>query len=193
VVIATVSVVYKYSFTQVDARDSVLVYDTGILSSLILLGEDASDNGIGISYNLLDVTNTADYLSTVGLSSILVGPAYNSSNPVFFRQDLIFDPSVNASLAAQLVRGVLYDCNVESYARNTINIANDTWVEVAPIIPDIPPTNGWRFAASASYVIDISSSNGTLQVMYGNTTKFTEQPHPQYDGMSTVKIQGCTG
>jgi hypothetical protein len=29
--------------------------------------------------------------------------------------------------------------------------------------------------------------------MYGNTTKFTEQPHPQYDGMSTVKIQGCTG
>jgi hypothetical protein len=126
VVIATFSVIYKYSFTQVDARDSVLVYDTGILSSLIPLGGDAGNNGIGISYNLLDVTNTADYLSTVGLSSILVRPAYNSSNPVFFPQDLIFGPSVNASLAAQLVRGVLYDYNVESYACNTINIANDT-------------------------------------------------------------------
>jgi hypothetical protein len=173
------SILYKFSFVQVGRVD--LVNLTGA-NPPVPMGCDASGHCGGLSTNLLDAIGNNNSSASFNLTT----NAKENSSETSYTQ--AFGPS-QVNLAYQLTDGDLYFCTPSYYSRNKITSNTSDWNP--PPLTTTPINNGIRFTNPAdSSVLDISSSNGTLQILTGF---FGPNATGQYFSMLSTTIEVCLG
>jgi hypothetical protein len=130
VIVAAASVLYKFSFVQVDASGS-LVLPSSVNTyedEYIATNSDYTNVGVSdvprLSYGLSSVpgnvlsANLVDYLAVTNASVILMANG-TEAFPDDGQTDLIVGPKVNATRLTQIVNGSVQSCDALFYMRAT--------------------------------------------------------------------------
>ena len=219
VLVAVISVSYKFSFVSVDAFDTIAIakapsyiYDYGGEIDLNFTPMGQSNIlraynyalGHGVSSNILSA-NLVDFL-TVSNSSIIT-----TGNKVFDDPtDMIIGPKVNDTQLSQVANGTLQSCDALFYLRSMFytvrssNVYGTPQFSEFPIIGATPYNNGVRIEispwnqsmGSGGGLLDITSlPNGSMQAWAANSN-FLSPPSDTsyiYDYMITVNMKYCYG
>lgn len=178
--IAGISITYKFSFVRVAANDTiVLPYD--VLALYYALGENPQNNS-PISGNVIDV-----------LAGFPHPSIYSASNSSTLTTELIFGGTFNSTTAKEVASGTVFYCSPDFYARTTLVTSGPSWIDTAPLIGQLPSNNSVRFTNPVdNSLVDITSSNGTLQAFFGYPEN-TTLGDVRYSVMVSANIQLCQG
>ena len=173
------SILYKFSFVQVGRVDLVNLIGA---NPPVPMGCDPSGHCGGLSTNLI----YAIWNDNSSASFDTTPNAKENSSDTYYTQ--VFGPS-QVNLAHQLTNGDLYFCVPSYYSRNKITSNTSDWNP--PPLTTTPINNGIRFTNPGDdSVLDILSSNGTLQILTGF---FGHNVTAEYFSMLSTTIEVCLG
>jgi hypothetical protein len=179
VAIATVSILYKFSFSRIAAFDTLGLTDKTLP---VLIGCDDEGPCNGISTNLLDALSNTNTPSSFNTS---FSPATKNSTKHY---EQIFGPS-QINIAHQLDEGSLYLCTPTYYSRNTVTPNVQNWTP--PILTKTPYNHGLRYTNPYNdTIMDAFSLNGTLYILTGT---FSTNTTARYTSLISSTIQVCLG
>jgi hypothetical protein len=185
--VAGISVTYKFSFSQVDLNGIISIP----LDSETPVGH-TGDLGGGFFIGGPDLispitTNIADLLQ--GNTQSYMWNASQTSNTSY----LTIGPSINPFQGNQLVHGQVKRCKPDYYARNTLTLNFSGNSSDSPLADLTPYHNGARFyTGSLKDFVDIATTDGTLQVLFGELYEIEYGPS-RYLGMLSSTMQLCAG
>ncbi len=220
---AAASVLYKYSFVQVDASSSLVLPSSveEYEDEYIETNSDYTNIGVSdvprLSFGLSAVpgnvlsANLVDYLAVTNASVILVANGTDAF-PDNGQTDMIVGPKVNATRLTQIVNGSVHSCDALFYMRATYYSSRlyfyTNWDEF-PNATDTPTADEVRITtvnwnqtdhtqiATASFMDIKSLSNGSLQAWASDNSAFqpgwTDQLTRKYEYRVTVNMQYCYG
>lgn len=217
VLIATVGVLYKFSFTAVDAFGSIAVQARGegnpytemARSDIIRLQNtdiytDASLPSEILSANLIDFMTASN--GTVTSTS----DASHAFKVTGERTDVIIGPKANDTHLSHIVSGTIETCDALLYLRTIVypyepfEAENTTAFKDFPDLTSAPLNNGVRlqvpnrnlsdFNYNSGTFADITAmSNGSLQVWVTDSSAFTQSLNPGYRYRVTLSMRYCYG
>jgi hypothetical protein len=181
-IVITASILFKFSFVRVGRIDTIGLSD---VKELILMGCDAASRCNGVSANFIDALSTSNSSSSFSFNITL-----NLTTSSALKQySQVFGPSQD-DVAHQLSEGDLYLCTPTYYSRTKITLNASDWSPPA-LTPDSNPT-GVRFTNPYDYsILDILSSNGTLQIFSGTFGVLDQRA--EYISMLTASTEVCLG
>lgn len=177
-IIATFSILYKFSFDRVPRFVSIGLPDT---TSPILMG--CNNGGCeGISTNLIDALANTNTPSSFNTS---FSP---KSNMTALHYEQVYGPS-QVNIGHQLNEGNLFLCTPTYYSRNTIVPNSPDWTP--PKLGKTPYNKGVRYSnTSDGTVMDVFSLNSTLYVLTGI---FSANGSARYTSFLRSSTQVCLG
>ncbi|OAQ82543.1 hypothetical protein VFPBJ_05128 [Purpureocillium lilacinum] len=219
--VAAASVLYKFSFVQVDASGSLVLPSSANEYEDEYIETNSDYTNIGVSDvprlglssvpgNVLSA-NLVDYLAVTNASVILVASG-TGAFPDDGQTDMIVGPKVNATRLTEIVNGSLHSCDALFYMRATYYSSrlffNTNWNEF-PNATETPTPDEVRITtvnwnetdhtniATGSFMDIKSLSNGSLQAWSADNSAFqpgwTARLSHKYQYRITVNMQYCYG
>jgi hypothetical protein len=106
---------------------------------------------------------------------------------------LVIGPSINPLLSNQLIEGEIQRCNPDYYTRNTLSLDFSGNSSDLPTADSTPYNNGTRFNTGyLSNFIDVATSNGNLNVLFGELYEIDYGPS-RYLGKLSSTMEVCAG
>jgi hypothetical protein len=179
-VIMAVSILYKFSFVVVGRFDTVALKDA---KAPVKMGYDSTGSSNGVSANFLDALSTNNSSSSF---KITVEPTTSSAPKNSYQ---VFGPSQD-NVANKFNEGDLYLCTPTYYSRNKITLNASGWIP--PLLTPYSNPDGLRFTNPDDHsIIDIFSSNGTLEVLFGTFGILNQGS--KYVSMLSASVEVCLG
>jgi hypothetical protein len=179
VLAAGISITYKFTFVKVAAYDTVALPYDGLYYDL---GANSESNTPLLSNNIQDV-----------LSGFPRPSMYSTFNSSTQTSEFIFGGSFNIIVAQGIGSGTIFYCYPDFYSRTTLVTTEPSWTDTAPLIGQLPSNNSVRFTNPVdNSLVDITSSNGTLQAFFGYPGNATLSD-VRYSVMVSASTRLCVG